>query len=153
MGLRRLGQLNRPELPFVFLGLIGAAIMGLLFPFFAVALSSLISVFYLPVDEISSGVQTWSLVFMGIGFASFFAAMLQSFSFNYMGQKLGTRVRVLMMRALLRQEVGWYDDERNSSGVLTSKLSADALAVKGQFGDTMGLLTQVGVHRDLSIVY
>ena len=47
-----------------------------------------------------------------------------------------------MMRALLRQEVGWFDDERNSSGVLTSKLSADALAVKGQFGDTMGLLTQ-----------
>ena len=48
----------------------------------------------------------------------------------------------MMMQALLRQEVGWYDDERNSSGVLTSKLSADALAVKGQFGDTMGMLTQ-----------
>ena len=42
------------------------------------------------------------------------------------------------------QEVGWYDEERNSSGVLASKLSSDALAVKGQFGDTMGLLTQVG---------
>jgi hypothetical protein len=39
--------------------------------------------------------------------------------------------------------VGWYDQDRNSSGVLTSKLSSDALAVKGQFGDTMGLLTQV----------
>ena len=42
------------------------------------------------------------------------------------------------------QEVGWFDEERNSSGVLTSKLSSDALAIKGQFGDTMGLLTQVG---------
>ena len=45
--------------------------------------------------------------------------------------------------ACLLQEVGWYDEDRNNSGVLTSKLSADALAVKGQFGDTMGLLTQV----------
>lgn len=36
-----------------------------------------------------------------------------------------------------------YDEERNNSGVLTSKLSADALAVKGQFGDTMGMITQV----------
>lgn len=61
-----------------------------------------------------------------------------------MGQRLAYRVRILMMRALLRQEVGWYDQEKNSSGVLTSKLSTDALAVKGQFGDTMGLLTQVG---------
>ena len=42
------------------------------------------------------------------------------------------------------QEVGWFDEDRNSSGVLASKLSSDALAVKGQFGDTMGLLTQVG---------
>lgn len=64
-----------------------------------------------------------------------------------MGQKLGRRVRVLMFKALLRQEVGWYDEERNNSGVLTSKLSTDALAVKGQFGDTMGLLTQVRAGR------
>ena len=41
------------------------------------------------------------------------------------------------------QEVGWFDEDRNSSGVLTSKLSSDALAVKGQFGDTMGMMTQV----------
>ena len=122
----------------------------------------------------------------------------QSYSFNFMGQKLGRRVRVLMFRALLRQvgwgwgwggcraraggckvvarwlqggwagtactpapvpgrapihwphcaaaaqEVGWFDEDRNASGVLSSKLSSDALAVKGQFGDTMGLLTQVG---------
>jgi hypothetical protein len=44
------------------------------------------------------------------------------------------------------QEVGWYDEDRNSSGVLTSKLSADALSVKGQFGDTMGMLTQVRAY-------
>lgn len=80
---------------------------------------------------------------MGIGFGAFFAAILQAYSFNYMGQKLAKRIRVLMMTALMRQEVGWYDEEKNSSGVLTAKLSSDALAVKGQFGDTMGLLTQV----------
>ena len=80
---------------------------------------------------------------MGIGFAALLACIVQTWCFNYMGQRLARRVRVLMMRALLRQEVGWYDQEKNSSGVLTSKLSADALAVKGQFGDTMGLLTQV----------
>ena len=93
-------------------------------------------------DQVESGARKWSLIFVGIGFGALIAAVAQSYSFNFMGQRLGRRVRVLMMKALLRQEVGWFDDERNSSGVLTSKLSADALAVKGQFGDTMGLLTQ-----------
>ena len=46
------------------------------------------------------------------------------------GQKLARRVRLLMLRALMRQEVGWYDRQENSSGVLASKLNADAMAVK-----------------------
>ena len=56
--------------------------------------------------------------------------------------------RPVHLDPLLRplQEVGWFDEDRNSSGVLSSKLSSDALAVKGQFGDTMGLLTQVGTR-------
>ena len=89
-----------------------------------------------------AGARKWSAIFVAIGVGSFLSALLQSYCFNFMGQRLGFKVRIMMMRALLRQEVGWYDQERNSSGVLTSKLSADALAVKGQFGDTMGLLTQ-----------
>jgi hypothetical protein len=56
-----------------------------------------------------------------------------------------------MLRVM--QEVGWYDEDRNSSGVLSSKLSADALAVKGQFGDTMGLLTQVGGGGKFELVF
>ena len=142
VGMKRLAKLNGPELPAIVGGVAGAAGLGVLFPIFAIAFSGIISVFYEPVDQIQSAAQKWCLVFMGLGFFALVAAFLQSFAFNYMGQRLGRRVRVMMMRALLRQEVGWFDDERNSSGVLTSKLSADALAVKGQFGDTMGLLTQ-----------
>lgn len=45
------------------------------------------------------------------------------------------------------QELGWYDEDKNNSGVLINKLSSDALAIKGQFGDTMGMLTQVCSKR------
>jgi len=142
--LRRLAQLNRPELPAAIGGLIGSVGMGMLMPVFSLAFSSLIGVFYLTSpDQVESGARKWSLVFTGIGFAAFFASVLQTYCFNFMGQKLGRRVRVMMMQALLRQDVGsFYDDDKNSSGVITSKLSADALAVKGQFSDTMGLITQ-----------
>lgn len=142
VGFLRLASLSRPELPAAITGILGSIGMGFIYPIFALAFSSLTATFYLPPDEITSGAQKWSFAFMGVGFGSLFAAWLQSASFQYMGQKLCRRVRILMMQALLRQEVGWYDDDKNNSGVLTSKLSTDALAVKGQFGDTMGLLTQ-----------
>ncbi|KAL4457545.1 hypothetical protein ABPG75_012410 [Micractinium tetrahymenae] len=140
--LSRLASLNRPELPAALFGLAGSAALGMMMPAFSIALSSILSVFYGPVTDIGSGASKWSLVFVGIGLGAVVAALFQSYSFNFMGQKLAQRVRVLMLQALLRQEVGWYDEDRNSSGVLTSKLSTDALAVKGQFGDTMGLMTQ-----------
>jgi len=154
VGFKRLAQLNKPELPAIISGVFGAAVMGLLFPIFALALASLIGGFYgfggsedgvmtqEEKDYITSNTQKWSLVYMGMGFAALFGAIIQSYSFNYMGQRLAQRVRVLMMAALLRQEVGFFDKESNSSGALTSRLSSDAMAVRGQFGDTMGLLVQ-----------
>ncbi|EFN58606.1 hypothetical protein CHLNCDRAFT_34209 [Chlorella variabilis] len=140
--IKRIVALNKPELPAAVTGMLGSAALGMMMPGFAIAFSSILDTFYGPVEDISSGAQKWSLVFVAIGVGAIVAAMFQSYSFNYMGQKLALRVRVLMFRALLRQEVGWYDEDRNSSGVLSSKLSSDALSVKGQFGDTMGLLTQ-----------
>jgi hypothetical protein len=32
---------------------------------------------------------------------------------------------------MLRQEVGWFDDERNSVGILCARLSGDAASVQG----------------------
>jgi ATP-binding cassette subfamily B (MDR/TAP) protein 1 len=143
VSLKRLAQLNRPEILAAIFGFIGSVGMGMLMPVFSLAFSSLIGVFYLTApEEVESGAQKWSLVFTGIGFFAFFACILQTYCFNFMGQKLGRRVRVLMMQALLRQDVGWFDDDKNNSGVITSKLASDAMAVKGQFGDTMGLITQ-----------
>ena len=32
---------------------------------------------------------------------------------------------------MLRQEIGWFDDERNSTGALTTRLASDAGQVQG----------------------
>ena len=32
---------------------------------------------------------------------------------------------------MLRQEIGWYDEERNSTGALTTRLANDAGQVQG----------------------
>ena len=146
VSMLRIAALNRPEWPALALGMIGSGALGFMMPAFSIAFSSLISLFYtFDMDELRAGTRKWCLVFLGIGLGAMFFSVLQAYFFGLVGHRLGRRVRLLMMTALLRQEIGWYDREENNSGVLTSKLSTDALAVKGQFGDTMGLLVQNAV--------
>ena len=45
-----------------------------------------------------------------------------------MGQHLALRVRTMLFGAMLRQEVGWFDMEKNSSGRLNTLLSRWASA-------------------------
>ena len=47
------------------------------------------------------------------------------------GEHLTQRMRKLAFEAMLRQEMGWFDDPSNSTGALCSRLSADAGALQG----------------------
>lgn len=40
------------------------------------------------------------------------------------------RLRKLGFQAMLRQEIGWFDDARNSPGALTTRLSTDASMIQ-----------------------
>ena len=47
------------------------------------------------------------------------------------GEHLTQRMRKLTFEAMLRQEIGWFDDPANSTGALCSRLSGDAGALQG----------------------
>ena len=47
------------------------------------------------------------------------------------GERLTTRLRVKTFKAMLRQEVGWFDRRENATGSLTQRLATDASEVKG----------------------
>ena len=47
------------------------------------------------------------------------------------GEHLTQRMRKLTFEAMLRQEMGWFDDPANSTGALCSRLSGDAGALQG----------------------
>lgn len=46
-------------------------------------------------------------------------------------EKLVMRLRLLAFINILRQAVGWFDLERNSAGMLITRLSRDAPLIKG----------------------
>lgn len=57
--------------------------------------------------------------------------MFQGFAFAKSGELLTRRLRKLGFQAMLRQEIGWFDDPRNSPGALTTRLATDASMVQG----------------------
>lgn len=56
---------------------------------------------------------------------------LQGYAFSKSGELLTRRLRRLGFHAMLGQEIGWFDDHRNSPGALTTRLATDASQVQG----------------------
>ncbi|KAA6419418.1 MAG: ATP-binding cassette transporter [Trebouxia sp. A1-2] len=142
-GFIRLLGMNRPEWPWAIVGSASSAGLGVIMPAFALALSNVLGVFYNPDHaKMKSVIQTWCIVFGSVGAGALVCGTLQSYSFSLMGQKLAKRIRLMLMQALLKQEVGWYDKEENSSGAIAGRLSTDTLSIRGAVGDQLGLIIQ-----------
>ena len=60
--------------------------------------------------------------------AAFFSQIAM---FTIAGERLTLRMRKLAFEAMLKQEMGWFDDPVNGTGALCSRLSADASAIQG----------------------
>ena len=72
--------------------------------------------------------------------------------FSISGETLTARLRSLSFKAMLRQEIGWFDEECNSSGALTTRLADDASKVQGITGARLGLLIETCVGLLMSII-
>ena len=63
---------------------------------------------------------------------------LQVAMFTVAGEHLTMRMRKLAFAAMLKQEMGWFDQPKNNTGALCSRLSADAAAISGvRYRDTI----------------
>lgn len=128
---------NKPEWLLVLFGVIGAIIAGLIWPLASIPLVELIDTMLTNQDE--GEVRKWSLGFVVLGTMALIGNGLQHAGLGVAGERLTTRMRVQAFRALLRQEIGYFDMEENSLGNLTGRLSADTGAMKGLTGDLFGV--------------
>ena len=58
------------------------------------------------------------------------------------GENLTMRLRKKAFKAMVGQEIGWFDEQRNSTGALCSRLSNDASKVQGATGARIGSMLQ-----------
>ncbi|XP_013149961.3 ATP-binding cassette sub-family B member 5 isoform X1 [Falco peregrinus] len=138
----RILALNKPEWLYVLLGVIAAAVSGGVHPAFAVIFGKIIGAFQeTDPEKRSKNTLVLSLMFLLLGVITLAAYIIQGFMFGKAGEMLTMRLRSLSFRALLQQEVGWYDDQKNAVGVLLTRLATDASQVKGATGSRLGLTT------------
>ncbi|KAF8364539.1 hypothetical protein HHK36_033494 [Tetracentron sinense] len=106
-------------------------------------MGSMISVYFLLDNgEIKAQTRAHALSFLGLAVFSFLVSISQHYNFAAMGEYLTKRIREMMLSKILTFEVGWFDQDDNSTGTVCSRLAKDANVVRSLVGDRIALLVQ-----------
>ncbi|XP_020582734.1 putative multidrug resistance protein [Phalaenopsis equestris] len=135
--------MNTPEWRHMLLGVVCAAFDGLPYIVNSYSMSSILTI-YLDKDksDITAKIRIYCLILLVISVLAFVVYVLKDYSFSIMGQYLTKRIREAMLSKLLMLEVGWFDQEENSTGDLCSKIFKDARVIQSLVGDRLSLMIQ-----------
>ena len=87
-----------------------------------------------------------SLWWLIIAIVEFLAYLIQGWGFGYASEKMVRRVRYQSFRAVMRQEIAFFDRPEHSTGSLTTMLSTEATAMSGLSGVNLGSILTVIVN-------
>ncbi|CAI8032913.1 ATP-dependent translocase ABCB1 [Geodia barretti] len=152
VSILRVMKLNAREWWIILIGVVGAAVNGCIWPAFAFLFGEILEVFALPPDEVLDEIHVWAGLFIVLGVVSGTGVFLKAACFTVSGENLTARLRSLSFRAMLRQEIGWHDDEKNSTGALTTRLANDASQVQGATGTRLGTLIETAFGLSFSLI-
>ncbi|KAL8124426.1 hypothetical protein AgCh_012174 [Apium graveolens] len=140
---KRLLALNIPEWRQAVLGSFGAILFGAIQPIYAFTMGSMLSVYFLADHrKIKEKTGMYAFCFVGLAVFSLTVNVIQHYNFAAMGEYLTKRIRERMLSKIITFEIGWFDQDENSSGAVCSRLAKDASVVRSLVGDRMALVVQ-----------
>ncbi|KAF6757403.1 multidrug resistance protein 1 [Ephemerocybe angulata] len=140
---KRMGLIVSDQWRKYLFGAIFASMSGFVYPAFGLVFAKGISGF----SELDRGARThagnrnalWLFI---IAIISSITIGFQIYLFAGVAATLTARLRSLSFRAILRQDIEYFDKDENSTGALTSKLSDNPQKVNGLAGVTLGAIVQ-----------
>ncbi|PIA58609.1 hypothetical protein AQUCO_00500504v1 [Aquilegia coerulea] len=142
VSMRRLYGLAAPDYIYGLFGMLGAIGAGSQIPLFALGMTQALVAYYKEWNETQKDIRTIALLFLAGAFLNIVFYTIEHFSFGIMGERLALRVREMMFSAILKNEIGWFDESGNNSSILSSRLEADATLVKTFVVERTGTLVQ-----------
>jgi ATP-binding cassette subfamily B (MDR/TAP) protein 1 len=137
MSKKWLWDLSRKERPQLILAIVGACMVGVVFPLLGYLISQMLEVFFNDdPDEMRRLARMWGLLFFGIGFFNGAGSFMRQYGFAIVTERLAARVRAMTYAKMARREIKWFDN--NSAASLSTRLATDCLAVKSLVGESMG---------------
>jgi ATP-binding cassette subfamily B (MDR/TAP) protein 1 len=139
----RLLKMNAPEWGRGLTGCLAAIGAGAVQPINAYCAGSLMSNYFRSdKSAIKHKSNILALIFLFIGALNFITSLLQHYNFAVMGERLTKRVREKLLAKLMTFEIGWFDDDENTSAAICARLATEASMVRSLVGDRMSLLVQ-----------
>ncbi|KAE8396380.1 P-loop containing nucleoside triphosphate hydrolase protein [Aspergillus alliaceus] len=149
-----LASFNRPEWPFLLLGLGASILAGGIQPSQAVLFAKAVSTISLPPMEypkLRHDANFWSLMFLMIGLVALVLYSFQGTLFAYSSEKMVYRARSRAFQVILHQDISFFDQPENTTGALTATLSAGTKELTGISGITLGTILIVSVNLVASL--
>ncbi|KAK4994300.1 hypothetical protein LTR66_005649, partial [Elasticomyces elasticus] len=144
--IKLVAAFNKTEWSYMIIGLVFSIICGGGNPTQAVFFAKSITALSLPPSrygELRSQANFWAWMYFMLAIVQVLAFIIQGVAFAYCSERLVHRARDKAFRAMLRQDIAFFDKEENTAGALTSFLSTETTHVAGLSGVTLGTLLSV----------
>lgn len=143
--VKLLASFNREEWGLMSIGLLFAILSGLGNPTMSVFFSKMIVSLSVPVTaettpSIRSNASFWCLMYLMLGGSMFICYSIQGVIFALGSERMIHRVRDRAFRAMLRQDIEFFDRDENTAGALTSFLSTETTHMSGLSGVTLATI-------------
>uniref|UniRef100_A0A8H7Y479 P-loop containing nucleoside triphosphate hydrolase protein n=1 Tax=Psilocybe cubensis TaxID=181762 RepID=A0A8H7Y479_PSICU len=140
---KRMAPIARSQWRNYTVGAVFACMTGMVYPSFGVVFAKGINTFSLTDkhERRHQGDRTALWLFL-ISIISSITISFQNRLFSAAAANLSARLRSLSFKAMLRQDIAFFDKDENSTGSLTSQLSDNPQKVDGLAGITLGALVQ-----------
>ncbi|XP_072962777.1 ABC transporter B family member 2-like [Typha angustifolia] len=142
VSMKKLYSMVRPDWVFGVFGTMGAFVAGAQMPLFALGVTQALVSYYMSWETTKKEVRKIAFLFLGGAVITVIVHVIAHLNFGIMGERLTLRVREKMFGAILRNEIGWFDETSNNSAMLSSRLETDATLLRTIVVDRTTILLQ-----------